>query len=249
MIFKDNIFCDKKFLITGASSGIGADIALKLNKLGAQVIAIGKNRDKLAAQKEKSSSPEKFIILSKDLSKYKKLDSWVLELSKKYNGFNGAVLSAGISKTLSIKMPNYIEIGYQIFNINYFGNLQVLKGLLDNRSKTKENSSFIWISSKASREPLKGLSLYGASKAAIDATVKALSQEIYPRYRINSILPGLIKTPMIDHIMHSQSINRLYSNLKHMGSVEDVSNLTCFLLSENAKHINGQNIILDNKIT
>ncbi|EAK9946145.1 SDR family oxidoreductase [Campylobacter lari] len=248
-MFKNNIFDNKNFLITGASSGIGADVALMLNKLGAQVIAIGRNKNKLLAQKEKSLNPEKFITLSKDLSKHKGLDSWVLELSKEYNGFNGAVLSAGISKTLSIKMPNYVEIGHQIFNINYFGNLQILKGLLDNRSRTKENSSFIWISSKASQKPLKGLSLYGASKAAIDATVKALSQEIYPKYRINSILPGLIKTPMIDHIMHLQSIDRLYSNLKNMGNVEDVSNLICFLLSENAKHINGQNIILDNEIT
>lgn len=244
MIFKKNIFYKKKFLITGASSGIGANIALMLNKLGAIVIAIGKNEKKLLIQKEKSNIQKNFIIFSKDLSDYKNLDKWTLELSREYNGFNGAVLSAGISKTLSIKSPNYIDIANQIFNINYFGNLQILKGLLDNRSKIQNNSSFIWISSKASKKPLKGLSLYGASKAAIDATVKSLSQEFYPRYRINSILPGLIKTPMINDNMQSQIIDRLHSNL-NIGDTGDVSNLVCFLLSDAAKYISGQNVILD----
>ncbi|EAK0442724.1 SDR family oxidoreductase [Campylobacter lari] len=245
MLYKTNIFQGSSFLITGASSGIGAHISLTLNQLGAKVIAVSSNYDKLLIQKKQAKNPDNFIIFSKDLSEFKNLDKWVLTIAREYNGFNGAVLAAGISKTLGINSPNYIDVAYQLFSINYFGNLQILKGLLDKRAQTKKNSSFVWISSKASQMPLKGLSLYGASKAAIDTTIKALSLEIFPKYRINSILPSLINTPMIQNIIQAQDIERLKCNSENIGKPEDISNLACFLLSDASKWINGQNIIVD----
>ncbi|AJC86766.1 SDR family NAD(P)-dependent oxidoreductase [Campylobacter sp. RM16704] len=244
MIFKENIFHDYIFLVTGASSGIGAHVALTLNKLGAKIIAIGRDENKLLAQKEQAKNSDDFITISKDLSNFENLDKWTLELAKEYGGFNGAVLAAGIVKPLGINSLYYIHNAKEIFNINYFGNLQILKGLIDRRAKCKEDASFVWISSTASKNPGKGLSSYGASKAAIDTTIKSIALEIAPKYRINSILPGFVNTPMIQNeIFDNSFFTRSYP--LGIGNVENISPLICFLLSSGSSWITGQEFIID----
>ncbi|WP_250325481.1 SDR family NAD(P)-dependent oxidoreductase [Campylobacter lari] len=243
MIFKENLFKNKSFIITGASSGIGAHISLTLNKLGAKIIAIGRDKNKLLSQKKQAENPDDFIILSKDLSNFENLDKWILELAKEYEGFDGAVLAAGIVQPLGINSPYYINSMKQIFNINYFGNLQILKGLINKKSKTRDGASFVWVSSTASKNPGKGLSAYGASKAAVNTAIKSIALEIAPKYRINSILPGFVNTPMIkrefDEILfrHSYPLD--------IGKVEDISPLVCFLLSNASSWVTGQEFIID----
>lgn len=250
MIFQKNIFRGNSFLVTGASSGIGAHAALMLNELGAKIIAIGRNENKLLAQKKHAKNPNNFIVISKDLSDFKNLDKWTLELSKKYGGFNGAVLAAGFSTTIGINFPDYIKIAEKIFALNYFSNLQILKALTDKRIHKNKNSSFVWISSAASIKPNKGLSLYGASKASANTTVKALALEISPQHRINSILLGLIDTPMIYQTMDDDIIQKnLQKSLLGIGKTEYVANLICFLLSDASRWMTGQSIILDGGAT
>ncbi|EGK8085206.1 SDR family oxidoreductase [Campylobacter lari] len=246
MVFKENLFKNKSYVITGASSGIGAHAALVLNELGAKIIAIGRDKNKLLAQKEQAKNPNDFITISKDLSKFENLDKWTLELAKEHGGFNGAVLAAGISITLGIKSPSYIEVTQKLFNINYFGNLQILKGLTDKRAKTKENTSFIWISSTASKKPGKGLSAYGASKAAINTTIKSIALEIAPKSRINSILPGFVNTPMVYDELEPQKIQYIDEIYPlGIGTTSNISSLICFLLSDGSSWITGQSITID----
>ncbi|HEC1758240.1 TPA: SDR family oxidoreductase [Campylobacter lari] len=252
-MFKENLFKDKSYVITGASSGIGAHAALMLNELGAKIIAIGRDENKLLAQKEQAKNPDNFITISKDLSNFENLDKWTLELAKEHGGFNGAILAAGISKAIGIKSQSYITIAKELFDINYFGNLQIVKGLVDNRAKTKKQSSFVWISSMASTKLGKGMSLYGASKAAVDISIKSLSLEIAPDFRINSICPGMVLTPMIHASSELTGKNLIeIANNSYplgLGKVEDTSNLICFLLSSASKWITGQNIIIDGGAT
>ncbi|EPA1554864.1 SDR family NAD(P)-dependent oxidoreductase [Campylobacter lari] len=243
MIFKENLFKNKSFIITGASSGIGAHISLTLNKLGAKIIAIGRDKNKLLSQKKQAKNPDDFIIISKDLSNFENIDKWTLELAKEYEGFDGAVLAAGIAQPLGINSPYYTDSAKEIFNINYFGNLQILKGLINKKAKTKDEASFIWISSTASKTPGKGLSSYGASKAAINAAVKSIALEIAPKYRINSILPGFIKTPLTEIGFDSEPFENSYP--LGIGKVENISPLVCFLLSNASSWITGQEIIID----
>ncbi|MCV3467559.1 SDR family NAD(P)-dependent oxidoreductase [Campylobacter lari] len=243
MIFKEKLFKDKSYIITGASSGIGAHIALILNELDAKIIAIGRDENKLLAQKKQAKNPDNFITISKDLSKFEDLDKWTLKLSEEFGSFSGAVLAAGIAQTLGINSPYYINSAKEIFNINYFGNLQILKGLINKKAKTKDGASFIWISSTASKTPDKGLSAYGASKAAINTAIKSIALEIAPKFRINSILPGFIKTPMTKTNFNSEFFENSYP--LGIGKVENISPLVCFLLSDGSSWITGQEIIID----
>ncbi|WP_285819064.1 SDR family NAD(P)-dependent oxidoreductase [Helicobacter bilis] len=234
-MFKQDCFSDKRFLITGASSGLGAAIALELNALGAEVIAIARDSKKLESKRDLATYKERFIPISKDISEYASLDKWALNLAKEYGSFDGAVLS--------------VENATAIFNVNYFGNLQILKGLLDKRAKSADKASFVWISSNASVKAQKGLSNYSATKAGVNAAVKSIALEIAPKYRINAISPGFVKTEMIESWSkiydkeYIEAMDKAYP--LGIGEVGDITPLVCFLLSESSRWITGQNIIID----
>lgn len=234
-MFQKDCFSNKRFLITGASSGLGAAIALELNALGAEVIALARDSKKLESKREKAAHKERFIPVSKDISEYVSLDKWALNLAKEYGSFDGAVLS--------------VENATAIFNVNYFGNLQILKGLLDKRAKSVDKASFVWISSNASVKAQKGLSNYSATKAGVNATVKSIALEIAPKYRINAISPGFVKTEMIESWSkiydkeYIEAMDKAYP--LGIGKVEYITPLVCFLLSESSPWITGQNIIID----
>ena len=248
-MFKQDCFSDKRFLITGASSGLGAAIALELNALGAEVIAIARDSKKLESKREKALYKERFIPISKDISEYVSLDKWALNLAKEYGSFDGAVLSAGLQQIAPISSVLSVESATAIFNVNYFGNLQILKGLLDKRAKSVSGASFVWISSNASVKAQKGLSNYSATKAGVNAAVKSIALEIAPKYRINAISPGFVKTEMIESWSkiydkeYIEAMDKAYP--LGIGEVGDITPLVCFLLSESSRWITGQNIIID----
>lgn len=248
-MFKQDCFSDKRFLITGASSGLGAAIALELNALGAEIIALARDSKKLESKREKALYKERFIPISKDISEYVSLDKWALSLAKEYGSFDGAVLSAGLQQTAPISSVLSVESATAIFNVNYFGNLQILKGLLDKRAKSVSGASFVWISSNASVKAQKGLSNYSATKAGVNAAVKSIALEIAPKYRINAISPGFVKTEMIESWSkiydkeYIEAMDKAYP--LGIGEVGDITSLVCFLLSESSRWITGQNIIID----
>ena len=248
-MFQKDCFSNKRFLITGASSDLGAAIALELNALGAEVIALARDSKKLESKREKALYKERFIPISKDISEYVSLDKWALNLAKEYGSFDGAVLSAGLQQIAPISSVLSVENATAIFNVNYFGNLQILKGLLDKRAKSVDKASFVWISSNASVKAQKGLSNYSATKAGVNATVKSIALEIAPKYRINAISPGFVKTEMIESWSkiydkeYIEAMDKAYP--LGIGKVEYITPLVCFLLSESSSWITGQNIIID----
>lgn len=248
-MFQKDCFSDKRFLITGASSGLGAAIALELNALGAEIVAIARDSKKLESKRDLATYKERFIPISKDISEYVSLDKWALNLAKEYGSFDGAVLSAGLQQTAPISSVLSVESATAIFNVNYFGNLQILKGLLDKRAKSADKASFVWISSNASVKAQKGLSNYSATKAGVNAAVKSIALEIAPKYRINAISPGFVKTEMIESWSkiydkeYIEAMDKAYP--LGIGEVGDITPLVCFLLSESSRWITGQNIIID----
>lgn len=247
--FAKQCFEGKRFVVTGASSGIGAHIALTLNALGAEILALGRDREKLESKRAKAQHKEGFIPIVKDISDFDGLDKYALNLAKEYGSANGAVLSAGLQQIAPISSVLSVEGARTIFDVNYFGNLQILKGLLDKRAQSAEGASFVWISSNASVKAQKGIANYSASKAAVVAATRTIALEIAPKYRINAISPGFVLTEMIESWSkvydseYIESMDRAYP--LGVGAVEDISPLVCFLLSPASAWITGQNIVID----
>jgi|LSQX01.2.fsa_nt_gb NAD(P)-dependent dehydrogenase (short-subunit alcohol dehydrogenase family) len=236
---------ERLYLVTGASSGIGKGIALRLCGLGARVVAIGRDADRLGELAQECGCPERIHPEIRDLAAdIELLPQYVKGLKEKYGKFHGMVSCAGISEIRPLQILKY-ENGKRIFDINYFAPLMLAKGLLDRRHNVGRGTSLVFIASIAAHLADKGMSFYAGSKAALIASVRSISREVAASgVRVNAISPGDILTPM------TAAVEGMRNDRSHLyplgfGTVDDVAALAVFLLSDEAKWITGQNYILD----
>lgn len=238
------------YIVTGASSGIGEATAILLNELGATVVGIGRNQERLEAMKAKCKYPENMFLEQKDLTEdIEGLPKYVKSLKEKYGKFSGMAYCAGVTALNPLRTITY-EYLTNIFDINYFAPIMMIKSIGDKRNNIGLGTSIVTISSIDAILNSKGQSVYGASKAALSASVKALSRELTQQngVRINAVLPSIIKTPM------TISLENLDANKADIesglypfgwGEPNDVANMIVYLLSDKAKFISGQNYVID----
>ncbi|MDR2153253.1 MAG: SDR family oxidoreductase [Helicobacteraceae bacterium] len=236
---------ESRFIVTGASSGIGEGIALALNALGASVIAIARDENRLENARKKAKNPESFFTVSKDLcADLNALPDFIKSLREQYGKFAGMAYCAGISLLSPLRSYNQ-ESAQKVFDINYFAPIQTAKALLDKRNNIGAQTSIVFIASIAARICDKSQLIYAGSKAALIASAKSISKEAATlKMRVNTISPADINTPMTANLAAMRDDReKLYPF--GFGAVEDVANLAVFLLSDKASWITGQDYVLD----
>lgn len=231
------------FIVTGASSGIGKCVAQTINGLGATVVAIARNEQRLAELKQDCKCPENCHIEVKDLSQnIEELPGYIKSLKEKYGKFSGMAYCAGISGIQPIQTVSFEDIE-KMFKISYFAPVFLMKGLADRRNNAGKGSSFVFISSIGAINCDPGMTAYAGAKAALASSIKSISRELSKQgIRVNCVSPSLIDTGMADEI------SRQYAEGKYplgIGEVEDVANMIVFLLSDKTKWITSQNYIID----
>lgn len=232
------------FIVTGASSGIGESVALLLNELGAGVIAIGRNEERLAALKTKAVHPDEMYLEIKDLAEdIAGLPQYVKSLKDTYGKFQGLAYCAGKALRQPLKIWD-VDEAKSYFDINYFAPVSLLKGFCDKRI-CNPGGACVLISSASALLADKGHCIYAGSKAALSASVRSIAKEYAPYgIRANCILPTVIKTPMTssrgDYLEEQAAKYPL-----GVGKPADVANLAAFLLSDRACWITAQNYVVD----
>lgn len=231
-------------LITGSTSDIGIAISKELHKNN-NLLLHGRNLSKLEKLKNILKGENKIEIWIQDFNEIDVIKANLNKiLIKKNINISSFVHCAAAVKILSIK--NF-KISYynEIFNINFFSAVEIIKSLTK-RKNMNYIKTIIFISSIYSNLGSKGNSMYASSKGALDTLTKTLATELKP-IRVNSILPGAIKTQMSSHIFSDDNFKQKFDEnyLLGEGSVEDISNMVSFLASEKSKWITGQNIIID----
>lgn len=233
----------QRFIITGASSGIGKEIALFLNRLGATVIGIGRDTGRLNEMKSNAFRPENVFVEQKDLTaNIEDLSSYVKKLKEKYGKFSGMVYCAGVLpiQPLAITDINTVQ---NTLNINYLAPIFLAKGMADKRNNIGAGTSMVFLSSAAAYISDKGHLAYAGSKAALCAAVKSMAKEYAKnKIRMNCILPSNIRTSKSPQEYIDSQIQQYPMGF---GEPIDVAELAAFLLSKEASWITGQNYVLD----
>ena len=238
---------NKTIIITGASSGIGKEIAIHLSGLGANCVLIGRNIDRLEKVKEKCVSPT--LIISTDLQNFEGYEDIVQLAVKKFGPIYGFVHSAGIEQTILLQQIN-VEGLAEIFNINVFSAIEFVK-ILSKKKYKDEKQSFVLLSSIMGVVGNKGLVSYSATKGAIISMVKSMALELASKNtRVNTISPGHISDSEMskkkEEYLSEEAVITIEKNHPlGLGKCIDIANTTAFLLSENSSWITGQNIIID----
>ena len=184
---------NKNILITGASSGIGRQCAITFSQLGANVILIARNKEKL---KETYNKLEKgnHLIISQDITEYDKLEEVVNIAVDKIGRISGFVHSAGIEMTLPLRsmQSSHYE---KMFRINVISGFEIARIISKKKYLDERGASFVFISSVMGILGQAGKVGYCSSKGALISGTKAMALELAKKnIRVNCVLPGVVKT-------------------------------------------------------
>ena len=231
-------------LITGSSSGMGEEMALQLSR-DYNIILNGRDEERLEAVFGRLSEGN-HLVWRYDLACVEVIeDSLQALLKDKGITVSLFVHSAGFMKMYPVKMLT-AELFSDSFNINVVSAALITKTLVG-RKNQKALRSAVFISSNISNFGARAFSVYSSAKSGLDGLMRSLAMELAPEVRINSVLPGGVRTRMTEYLYEDEElINRMAATYPlGLGNVSDVYHVVRFLLSDEARWITGQQITVD----
>ncbi len=238
---------DKCALITGATRGIGKQIAITLAKQGYN-IALNYRKENEELENTKKEIEEigvQVLAVKGDVANFENCENFVKQVIERFGQIDVLVNNAGITKDMLL-MRMKKEDFEQVIDTNLVGTFNVTKNVVPYMMKARSGriiniSSVVGISGNA------GQTNYSASKAGIIGFTKSLAKEIASRnILVNAVAPGFIETNMTD-VLKDDVKQEIAKNipLKRMGTTQDVANVVKFLASDDSSYITGQVINVD----
>ena len=226
---------EKIAIVTGASRGIGREIAKSLARKGIKVIANYNNSQEKAEELKKELKEEGYEIeiFKADVSKEEECQKLVEYSIKKYNKIDILVNNAGIDKYQLITEVTKKD-WEEIINTNLYSAFcmcqKVLPNMIHNKNGCIINISSIWGIVGASTEVV-----YSISKAGMDGLTKALAKEVGPsNIRVNSIAPGYIETDINKDVTQEEKNEILKTiPLEKIGEPTDIAKCVNWLIEDN----------------
>ena len=227
----------KKILITGASRGIGKDIALKSKEKGYEVLGTSTTNEGVSNLRENGIHG-----LQLNLNDKKSVESFNYLLTQEHPDIAVLVNNAGITRdNIVLRMTE--EEWMDVLNINLNGAFKISKTVLKFMLK-KRWGRILYITSTSASTGNRGQANYAAAKAGIEAFSKSLAKEVGSRgITVNAIAPGYIQTDMtkvISEKVKEEILSQI--PLSRFGKPEEISQLVDFLISDEASYITGQTI-------
>lgn len=238
---------NKVAVVTGASKGIGASIAKHFAAEGAKVV-VNYASSKEAADKVVKAITDNggiAIAVQADVSNEANVARLFEETRKAFGTLDILVNNAVFQQYLPIEQAS-AEAFHQHFNVNVLGPVLTIQAAL--KLFGDKGGNVINISSGASKMPMAGVSMYSATKAALDAITVSLSKELGAKnIRVNSILPGATETEGAHTagVITGSEAEKMFVNntpLGRRGQPEDIAKAAVFLASDDAAWITGEQI-------
>lgn len=235
----------KTILVTGASSGIGKATAIECSKMGAKVILLGRNTERLNETLAECEG-EGHKVVQFDLGNLERISAICDDLEN----LDGVVHCAGVNTKYLVKSINQGKID-ELFHTNYYAPALMSQTMLKNK-KLNKNASLVFISSISTNYASVSNALYASSKGALNSFVRCLAMEIAPRgMRANIIQPGIIDTPILKAYALTDELQDFKSAcpLGHPGEPHDIAMGCVYLLSDASKFTTGSIMTIDGGLT
>lgn len=237
----------KVALVTGAATGIGHAIAIRLAKDGIAIavnyVGNPKQADDVVSEIRKAGGTA--VGFQADVSVVAEIIKLFNDVSKEFGGIDIVVANAGIA-VMGIPIVDVTEADFDRINsVNYKGTYFVLQQAA---KQVRNGGRIIQISSTSSLYPAAGLGIYAPSKAAGKVVTEILAQELgHRQISVNSVFPGPTTTPLLQKEVSKEEMERIAGsmNLGRMGEPEDIAGVVAFLSGTEGAWINGQQIIVN----
>ncbi|MEX5652371.1 glucose 1-dehydrogenase [Staphylococcus cohnii species complex 1658] len=237
---------DKVVIITGGAQGMGELHAKKAIAEGAKVVITDIN-DELG-QKTASSLGDDVLFIKHDVSKETDWEHVIQGVMNKWNRIDALINNAGITynKTIDqITLDDYMKI-VNINQVSVFLGIKYVSKVMQNQ----KHGSIINISSMNGL--VGGAIGYTDTKFAVRGMTKAAAKELSPyNIRVNSVHPGVIQTSMLEQDDVKEAVKAFEKTIpmRRTAQPEEVSNLVCFLASDDASYSTGSEFVIDGGIT
>jgi NAD(P)-dependent dehydrogenase (short-subunit alcohol dehydrogenase family) len=230
---------NRRFLVTGASSGIGRQTAIELAARGASVVISGRDNDRLQ-ETFHALTPGDHLAVAGDLT----VPGDIAALVDAAGPINGVVHSAGRSGLAPLKLLSEKFLD-EVLAANFKSTVMLTQRLLA-KGRIKDGGSIVIVISISAHTGTKGVGPYTASKGALLAFMRPVALELAAKkIRINGVSPALVRTAMFK----PEEADWLNEQEKRyplgLGKPEDVAYAAAFLLSDASRYMTGTSIIMD----
>ena len=225
-------FSGQNFLVTGASSGIGAETARELLESGAKVLGVARHFPD--AEFEKFGDLWQPRIL--DVTQFEAAEKVLAEFVTAHGKLSGVVHSAGAARILPVNVWD-LDAAAALMDVNFFAVCNLVKIFCKQKYRA-ENFAQVLVSSVSAHKIQKSLSAYAASKSAAETFMRTAAAELAgKKIRLNSVSLGFIAGTKMTADAEIFEMPR--------GEVADAAGVILFLLSDRAKFITGANFVVD----
>ncbi len=246
-------FADRWIVVSGASSGIGRAIAIELAARGAKIALLGRRAEALEETARLCGDDSRTVTCVLDLADAPAIAPAVATLVGRVGRLYGMCHCAGTVQTLPLASTTPERLR-SMLEVNLVGGLELARAVTRRDSMAADGGSLLWVASIYAHVGAPGQVGYCASKGAITAAVRAMALELAPRrIRVNSVSPGMVRTPMTDasgsRMSEEQWARIAAQHPLGTGSPEDVARAAAFLLSPASTWITGSDLVIDGGYT
>ncbi len=238
-------FEDKVVLVTGGSSGLGLAIAREFVEQGARVVITGRRQEQL--DEALAGLGDKAVAMTADVSNATDLAGLFSRIESLHGRIDVLIANAGTGEITPLGKITEASFD-RLFNINVKGVTFTVQGALP---LMPQGASIVIIGSTASMNPGPGLSVYGATKAALRAMVRSWILDIKGSgVRINLLSPGPVDTQSLRSMLadDAEQIIQAFSEkstLGRIGEAQEIGKAAAFLASDASSYINGVELFAD----
>jgi NAD(P)-dependent dehydrogenase (short-subunit alcohol dehydrogenase family) len=245
----DPEWAGKVALVTGASRGIGFATAKRLVELGALVVLTSRKQTDLdtAAAELNAQGPGRAIAIASHGGRLEDVERLVQGAISAFGTIDVLVNNAATSAHYGNTLDADVAAWDKTFEVNVRGPFLLIRSVVN--TAMREGGAIVNVASVGGIHPVRGLSVYNVTKAALLHLTRQLALELGPvGIRVNAVAPGLIRTRFAEVLWKDEELHARHQRINPLGRIgepEEVAEAIMFLASSASSYVNGHVLVVD----